>query len=79
MTQCIHESYALKYLPSTAKYMGIQLTGSISKCVHCALEYMCQAIIPKENSYKPVESGERMYLDITSMRHPSFGKCLHWP
>ena len=68
----------LKYLPSTAKYMDIQLTKSISKCVHCAREMMCQANIAKENSNKPVDPGERMYLDITSMRHPSFGKRLHW-
>ena len=68
----------LKYLPSAALSMNIQLTGSLSKCVHCALEKMQQANIPKEISNKAANPGERMYSDILSMRHPSFGKCLHW-
>ena len=32
----------------------------------------------KENSNKSDHPGERMYLDITSMRYPSFDKHLHW-
>ena len=63
-----------KYLPRTAKYIDIQLIGSISKCAHCAQEKMHQANIPKENSNEVVDPGERTYLDITSIRHPSFGK-----
>ena len=68
----------IRYLNSTADYMGIKLTGTVNKCVHCALEKIRQANIPKENINKSDKPGESMYLDITSMKHSSFGGKKHW-
>ena len=49
----------LKFLPNTAKYMGIQFTGTVNKPVHCALEKIHQANFPKENQNKTKTPGKQ--------------------
>ena len=66
------------YLEHTAHHMGIELSGSIRKCLHCALEKMRQANIPKSVDETSTTPGERMYLDISSYKAKSLGSNRHW-
>ena len=60
-------------MQATAKYYGVELSGTVQKCVSCSLEKIRQKNIPKENENKSKIPGERMYLDISSMRTVSLG------
>ena len=65
-------------MDATAKYYKVDLTGKVNKCLSCSLEKIRQKNIPKKNEDKTENPGERMYLDISSMRKPSMGGRLHW-
>ena len=66
------------YLQDTAKYYGIELSGTIPNCVSCSIENIRQKNIPKENTNKSTISGDRMYLDISPMTQASSGGNKHW-
>ena len=66
------------YLQDTAKYYGIELSGTIPICVSCSIEKIRQKNIPKENANKSTIPGDRMYLDISSMTQVSSGGNKHW-
>ena len=57
-----------RLMDATAKYNMVDLTGKVNNCLSCSLEKIRQ----KKNP------GERMYLDISSMRKPSMGGRKHW-
>ena len=63
---------------ATAKCYKVDLTGKVNKCQSCSLEKIKQKNIPKKNEDKSMNPGERMYLDISSMRKPSMGGRQHW-
>ena len=63
---------------ATAKYYKVNLTGKVNNCLTCSLEKIRQNNIPKKNEDKSNKPGERMYLDISSMRKPSIGGRQHW-
>ena len=65
-------------MDTTAKYYKINLTGKVNNCLSCSLEKIRQKNIPKKNEDKSSNPGERMYLDISSMRKPSMGGRQHW-
>ena len=65
-------------MDATAKYYKVDLTGRVNNCQNCSLEKIRQKNIPKKNEYKSKDPGERMYLDISSMRKPSMGGRQHW-
>ena len=65
-------------MDATAKYYKVNLTGKVNNCLSCSLEKIRQKIIPKKNEDKSKNPGERMYLDISSMRKPSMGGRQHW-
>ena len=65
-------------MDTTAKYYKVNLTGKVNNCLGCSLEKIRQKNIPKKNEDKSDNSGERMYLDISSMRKPSMGGRQHW-
>ena len=65
-------------MDATAKYYKVDLTGNVNNCLSCSLEKIRQKIIPKKNEDKSENPGERMYLDISSMRKPSMGGRQHW-
>ena len=50
----------------------------MNNCLSCSLEKIGQENIPKKNEDKTKNPGERMYLDISSMRKPSMGGRQHW-
>ena len=58
-------------MDATAKYCKVDLTGKVNNCLSCSLEKIRQKNIPKKNEDKSENPGERMYLDISSMRKPS--------
>ena len=65
-------------MDATAKYYKVNLTGKVNNCPSCSLEKIRQKNIPKKNEDKSENPGERMYLDISSMRKPSMGGRQHW-
>ena len=65
-------------MDATAKYYKVNLTGKVNNCLSCSLEKIIQKNIPKKNQDKSNKPGERMYLDISSMRKPSMGGRQHW-
>ena len=68
----------LHVMKDTAKHYKLELTGEIEKCVHCAVEKIRKKNIAKVNENKSSIPGERMYLDISSMKHDSQGGKKHW-
>ena len=66
------------YLQDTAKYYGIELSGTIPTYVSCSIEKIRQKNIPKENASKSKPPGDRMYLDMSSMAQASSGGNKHW-
>ena len=65
-------------MDATAKYYKVNLIGNINNCLSCSFEKIRQKNIPKKNDDKSRNPGERMYLDISSMRKPSMGGRQHW-
>ena len=65
-------------MDATEKYYKVDLTGKVNNCLSCSLEKIRQKIIPNKNEEKNKNRGERMYLDISSMRKPSMGGRQHW-
>ena len=65
-------------MDATAKYYKVDLTGKVNNCLSCSLEKIRHKNIPKKNEDKSKNPGERMYLDISSMRKPSMGGRQHW-
>ena len=62
----------------TAKYYGVNVTGIVTMCSSCSLEKIRQKNIPKKNERTTKNPGERMYLDISSMKDESLGGRRHW-
>ena len=65
-------------MDATAKYYKVNLTGKVNNCLSHSLEKIRLKNIPKKNEDKSKNPGERMYLDISSMRKPSMGGRQHW-
>ena len=65
-------------MDATVKYYKVDLTGKVKNCLSCSLEKIRQKNIPKKNEDKSKNPGERMYLDVSSMRKPSMGGRQHW-
>ena len=65
-------------MDAMAKYYKVDLTGKVNNCLSCSLQKIRQKNIPKKNEDKSKNPGERMYLDISSMRKPCMGGRQHW-
>ena len=65
-------------MADTAQYYGLNVTGIVTKCLTCSLEEIRQKNIPKKNENTAKDPGERMYLDISSMKDESLGGRTHW-
>ena len=61
----------------TAKYYGVNVTGVVTKCLKCSIKKIRLENIPKKNESTTKNPGERMYLDISSMRDESLGGRRH--
>ena len=49
-----------QWMTDTAKYYGVNVTGTVTKYLSCSLEKIRQKNIPKKNELKAKEPGERM-------------------
>ena len=58
-------------------HLMVDLTGKVNNCLSCSLEKIRQKNIPKKNEDKTKNPGERMYLDISSIRKPSMEGRQH--
>ena len=59
-------------MDATAKYYKVDLTGKVNNCLSCSLEKIRQKNIPNKNKDKSENPGERIYLDISSMRNQAW-------
>ena len=65
-------------MDATAKYYKDNLTGKVNNYLSCSLEKIRQKNTPKSNEDKSDNPGQRIYLDISSMRKPIMGGRQHW-
>ena len=65
-------------MDAKANYYKVDLTGKVNNCLSFSLEKIRQKNIPKKNEDKSKNPGERIYLDVSSMRKPSMGGRQHW-
>ena len=66
-------------LKTTAKYMGIKLTGKLEPCETCAQVKIRQANVHKKKETQvPSRPGYRLFIDISSFKHESMGGKRHW-
>jgi hypothetical protein len=63
---------------ATAKYMGLDLTGTLKKCEDCAMGKMKKIDIPKGPNLKSTVAGERLYTDIASIKAKSASGKHYW-
>ena len=64
----------------TASYYGLRLTGTMTKCEHCALAKARQKNVSKTSDpeNKATSVGERLYIDISSVNKPTFSGKTFW-
>ena len=62
-----------KIIRSTANKMGIRLEGHFRHCDGCALGKMKKKNVPKDKVPNAPRSGDRLFLDISSIKYPSMG------
>ena len=62
----------------TAKYYGVNVTGVVTKCLSCSLEKIRRKNIPKMHESTTKNPGEKMYLDISSIKDESLDGRRHW-
>ena len=60
------------------KYYGVQVTWGVTKCLRCSSKKIRQKNIPKKNENTATQPGERMYLDISSIKDESIGRRKPW-
>ena len=65
-------------MAETAKYYKVHVIGMVTKCLSCSLEKIRQKNIPRKNEDTSKNPGERMYHDISSIRHDSLVVRRHW-
>ena len=65
-------------MADTAKYYGVNVTGVVTKCLCCSLEKIRQTNIPKKNESTTKNPGERIYLDISSIKDESLCGRRPW-
>ena len=63
---------------ATAKYMDWHLQGQLEKCEDCALGKAKQKNIAKVSQNKSKIKGERLLMDISSVKNKSFGGSKFW-
>jgi hypothetical protein len=65
-------------LHQRALHYNIILQGKLSPCVFCALENLHQTPITHDPVPRSTIPGERIFIDITKLTHPSMGGNKFW-
>ena len=64
-------------IKNTAKHYGWTLTGNWNKCENCVLAKIRQRNLQKTSPPTTVK-GERLYMDISSVKQRSYGGSKFW-
>jgi hypothetical protein len=67
-----------QYLKTTAQYYNINLTGTMSPCIHCALANITKLPLSKSNITRSKQIGQRLFLDISKLSHSSIIGNKFW-
>ena len=62
----------------TARYYSVETTGTIQPCEDCNLSKARQKNVAKSTMTMATTPGERLFLDISSVAHKSFGGSKFW-
>jgi transposase InsO family protein len=62
----------------TANYYGVQLTGKFEVCEDCKMGNARQKNVPKTTERQSERAGELLYIDISSVKHRSYGGSKFW-
>ena len=65
-------------LTATAKAHGIKLTGTLKPCVSCKTANARQKDVSKATGTVASAPGERLFIDISSIKQKSFGGSKYW-
>ena len=69
---------AMESVKATAKHFGWQTTGDLDKCVACATAKAKRKKLNRELQEKSKIPGERLFLDISSVKAQSIGGAKFW-
>jgi Reverse transcriptase (RNA-dependent DNA polymerase)/gag-polypeptide of LTR copia-type len=65
-------------LRKTAAHYGWTVTGKFEACADCQMSNIKQKPVPKTTSTKSEAPGERVFIDLTSVRYKSLGGSKFW-
>ena len=65
-------------LRQTANHYGMILEGQLKPCPECALAKVRQANVAKVTNVVSTKPGERLYIDVSSVKAKSFGGAKFW-
>ena len=68
-----------KYITrATGIKLGLKMKGTMRECKGCGLGKMRQKNVSKEQVTRAKSIGERMFVDISSIKHKSTGGAKFW-
>jgi transposase InsO family protein len=65
-------------LRNTAKFYGLQLVGKVQVCEDCKVANARQKDVAKETHNQSDKPGERLFIDISSIKTESYGGRKFW-
>jgi hypothetical protein len=65
-------------LNKTAAYYGVKLRGKLEPCYECSMAKIRQPNVGKDAKHKSTVPGERLFVDISSVKGTSFGGAKFW-
>ena len=68
----------IEALKNTANKMDLKLTGKFIKCEDCALSKVRQKNLNKDHVPRATRKRERLFMDMSSIKHESLGKAKFW-
>jgi transposase InsO family protein len=77
----LHEMLGHPYeaaVRKTAETLGLKTTGTFVKCENCALSKARRKNLNKEKVERAGKMGERLFMDISSIKTESFGSKKFW-
>ena len=63
---------------ATASKLNLKVKGEMSKCEHCDIAKMRKKNISKTTLNRADKPGDRVYMDISSIKYPSAGGSKFW-
>ena len=63
---------------ATARQLNIKSSGKMMRCAHCDIGKMKQKNISKQQLERADEPGDRLFMDISSIKYASAGGAKYW-